>query len=90
MDRCITLRCCTCDAEKEVILDKPPELGFEFFEVVKNAGWYPVLDFGYCRSLCFCSKECAQKQVTKAGTIRKRLVKAKKGVNDEKEKVAGD
>ncbi len=70
----ITLRCCTCGEEKDVVVNQAPTFGFEIFQITKEAGWYPVLDINYGRTLCFCGEECMKKQLTKAGTIRKRLI----------------
>lgn len=70
----IKLKCCTCGETKEIIVEREPRFGFEFHEIVKNAGWYPAFDLNNCRTLCFCEKDCYKKQLTKSGTIRKRLL----------------
>jgi len=74
----ITLRCCTCGERKNVEVDRAPAFGFEFYKVIQDAGWYPVLDMNYDRTLCFCVEDCMKKQLTKAGTIRKRLISCPK------------
>ena len=74
----ITMQCCTCGEEKTVGINAPIRFGFELFGVAKEAGWFPVIDMNYYRTLLFCCEDCMKKQLTKAGTIRKRLVKAQK------------
>lgn len=70
----ITLKCCTCGETKDIAVTQKPEFSFEFYGMVAEAGWHPVLDLNYGRTLCFCSKECHEKQLTKSGVIRKRLL----------------
>lgn len=70
----ITLKCCTCDEIKDIIVQRKPEFGFEFYGMISKSGWYPVLDLNYSRTLCFCSEECYKKQLTKSGLVRKRLL----------------
>lgn len=77
----ITLKCCTCGTEKTVFAN-PPTFGFEFYEIAKNAGFYPIIDLNFGRTLCFCDEDCMKKQLTKKGYIRKRLIHAEKGVID--------
>lgn len=74
----ITLKCCTCGEAKNVIVSQQPAFGFEFYKIVKEAGWYPILDTNYGRTLCFCGEKCMKKQLTKQGHIRKRLVPCQK------------
>jgi len=74
----IKLRCCTCGAEKDVVVNQAPTFGFEIYQVAQEAGWYPVIDMYYGRTLCFCEEACMKKQLTKAGAIRKRLISCPK------------
>ena len=76
--QCVNLRCCTCGQEKSVDINKPITFGFELYDIAKQAGLYPVIDMNYSRTLIFCSKECMEKQLTKGGYIRKRLISVKK------------
>lgn len=71
----ITLECCTCGKAIDVDISKPPVFGFELYDIAKNANWFPILDMNYGRTLIFCCEECMKKQLTKKGTIRKRLIK---------------
>jgi len=70
----ITLQCCTCGAKRDVAVDHPPAFGFELYQIAREAGWHPSMDTNHGRTLCFCSVECMKKQLTKAGTFRKRLI----------------
>lgn len=74
----ITLKCCTCGETKEIIVQQNPQFGFEFYGMISESGWYPILDLNYRRTLCFCSKRCYEKQLTKSGTVRKRLLHVQK------------
>ena len=80
----ITLKCCTCGATKDVVITQSPSFGFEFYKIIQDSGWYPVLDMRYGRSLCFCDEECMKKQLTKSGSIRKRLIYCPKAQNVDK------
>lgn len=64
----ITLKCCTCGATKDVVITQSPGFGFEFYKIIQDSGWYPVLDMRYGKS----------------GSIRKRLIYCPKAQNVDK------
>lgn len=74
----ISLKCCTCGATKDIVVTQQPSFGFEFYKIVQESGWYPVLDMNYGRTLCFCDEGCMKKQLTKRGHLRKRLIRCEK------------
>ena len=71
----IALKCCTCGKTEPVTVEHKPECSFEFYKIVQDAKWTPVLDLNFGRTLCFCSLECRDMQMTKKGYIRKHLIK---------------
>lgn len=72
----ISLQCCTCDEEIFCEVNRPPQFGFELYQIAKDVGWTPIID--YSRVCVFCSEECYKKQLRKNGELRKRFVKIKK------------
>lgn len=71
----IALKCCTCGSEKEVEVMNLPQFGFELAKMAQDSGWKGAIDFNYGRVLVFCGEDCYKAQLTKAGTIRKRLLR---------------
>lgn len=80
----ITLKCSTCGEEKDIYISNSITFGFELYDIAKKAGWYPVIDMNYSRTLVFCCKDCMKKQLTKGGYIRKNLIKAEKNKTEDK------
>lgn len=74
----ITLVCCTCGDALHLEITRHITFGYELYKITQDAGWYPVIDTGYSRTLVFCSENCYKKQLKKNGQLRKRLIKAKK------------
>lgn len=73
----ITLVCATCGRAQGLEITKSIEFGFELCKIAKDAGWYPVIDFNFNRTIVFCCEDCYKKQLTKSGRLRKRLIKIK-------------
>ena len=84
------IRCCTCGDMKTISVTRQPEFSFEFYPVIKEAGWFPALDLNYGRTLCFCSEQCYKKQLTKKGIIRKRLIHVEKENQKTSKQFGGD
>ena len=78
----VKLVCCTCGAEKDVVIDGRIAFGFELFNIAKESGFYPIIDFAWSRTLVFCDKECYEVQLTKNKRIRKRLIHKEKVKQD--------
>lgn len=78
----ITLLCPTCGKEQGLIITRQILFGFELCKIAKDAGWYPIIDFNYNRTIVFCHEDCYKKQLTKKGTIRRRLIRASKEVTN--------
>ncbi len=71
MTNIITLKCWSC-GKKQVVESPKPQLGVDLAKAALSAGMYPVHDSRYGRMLVFCSEECINDQMTKAGHIRLR------------------
>lgn len=70
----INVKCCTCGRTKSVSVSQMSDGVSGVYTIIKSAGMLPVSDCRNSRMLCFCDNDCMQKQLTKAGTIRKRLL----------------
>ena len=71
------LVCATCGEKRKIEIDNLFTLGVDLHSVAELAGMKPKFDFNRSRVLIFCSEECAEKQLTKTGVFRKRLIKCR-------------
>ena len=70
----ITLVCAACGKRKEIDC-APPQLGIDFAEICKSAGFVPVMDFVQGRVVVFCGDECKKANLKKNGTLRRYIRK---------------
>ena len=76
----ISLECYTCRKEQAVEVNQPPTLAVELCGIADAIGWKSLINLRTGKAYVFCCDECHDKQFTRSGTLKKRMVRAAKGV----------
>lgn len=70
----ITLKCCVCGKEKRGAVKELPRFGFEVKAIAESVGWVAGTDFGYSRTLLFCSFRCEGAALKKDGKSYRKFI----------------
>lgn len=71
----IILECYTCRKEQAVEVTQQPFMAIELCGIADAIGWKSLMNARTGRAYVFCCDCCLDKQYTRSGSIRKRMIR---------------